>query len=69
MEEAIRNMLVFPLSDISSQSIEPHEVSEFLTRVFEETGFADEEEEKQFTLTVYVRPLDPGLKHHRFNHD
>jgi hypothetical protein len=29
-------MLVFPLSDISSQSIEPHEVAQFLTSVYRE---------------------------------
>jgi hypothetical protein len=35
-EEALRNMLVFPLSDISSQSIDVHEVTRFLTSVYRE---------------------------------
>jgi hypothetical protein len=34
--EALRNMLVFPLSDTSSQSIEPHEVTQFLASVSRE---------------------------------
>ena len=35
-EEANRNMLVLPLSDISSQSIETHELAEFLMSVYRE---------------------------------